>query len=52
MRSFGTLARHTPWKPSQPAMKSQAISWRTPSSWKLTRGAVESKSCTATSAAS
>jgi hypothetical protein len=25
-RAAGTLARHTPWKPSQPAMKSQSSS--------------------------
>jgi hypothetical protein len=31
--SRGTLARHTPWKPSQPAMKSHVISWLAPSFW-------------------
>ena len=31
MEAGGTEARETPWNPSQPAMKSQAISCVTPS---------------------
>jgi hypothetical protein len=48
----GTLARHTPWYPSQPAMKSQRSSCSAPSDRQRTLGASLSKPCTLTPSAS